>query len=46
MPAAAVEAGLADLILPLDEVCAALAGLPVGSVSRPVGSVSRKELNR
>jgi two-component system chemotaxis response regulator CheB len=30
MPAAAVHAGLADFILPLDEVCAAVAGLLVG----------------
>jgi two-component system chemotaxis response regulator CheB len=30
MPAAAVHAGLADFILPLDEVCAAMAGLLVG----------------
>jgi two-component system, chemotaxis family, protein-glutamate methylesterase/glutaminase len=29
MPAAAVHSGLADFILPLDEVCAALANLPV-----------------
>ena len=32
MPAAAVGAGLADFILPLDQVCAALAGLHVVSV--------------
>jgi two-component system, chemotaxis family, protein-glutamate methylesterase/glutaminase len=31
MPGAAVEAGLADFILPLDQVCAALAGLLVAS---------------
>jgi two-component system, chemotaxis family, protein-glutamate methylesterase/glutaminase len=36
MPAAAVEAGLADFILPLEEVCGAIAGLLV----RPVESVS------
>jgi len=30
MPAAAVHAGLADFILPLDEVCAAVAGLLAG----------------
>jgi len=34
MPAAAVKAGLADFILPLDEVCAALAGLLVVSARR------------
>jgi two-component system chemotaxis response regulator CheB len=34
MPAAAVHAGLADFILPLDEVCAAMAGLLVGSAVR------------
>lgn len=28
MPGAAVQAGLADLILPIEQVCAALAGLP------------------
>jgi hypothetical protein len=32
MPAAAVGAGLADFILPLDQVCAAVAGLQVVSV--------------
>ena len=32
MPAAAVGAGLADFILPLDQVCAALAGLVSASV--------------
>ena len=32
MPAAAVGAGLADFILPLDQVCAALAGLLSTSV--------------
>jgi two-component system, chemotaxis family, protein-glutamate methylesterase/glutaminase len=31
MPAAAVHAGLADLVLPLDDVCAAVAGLLVAS---------------
>jgi two-component system, chemotaxis family, protein-glutamate methylesterase/glutaminase len=36
MPAAAVEAGLADFILPLEEVCGAIAGLLV----RPAESVS------
>jgi two-component system, chemotaxis family, protein-glutamate methylesterase/glutaminase len=36
MPAAAVQAGLADFILPLDQVCAAVAGLFV----RPPESVS------
>ena len=30
MPGAAVSAGLADFILPIDQVCAALADLPVG----------------
>src|SRR5204863_4993716 len=30
MPGSAVQAGLADLVLSLDEVCAALADLPVG----------------
>ena len=39
MPAAAVQAGLADFILPLDEVCDAMAGLLVVSASR-------KELTR
>jgi two-component system chemotaxis response regulator CheB len=34
MPAAAVHAGLADFILPLDEVCAALTGLLVLSAAR------------
>ena len=34
MPAAAVQAGLADLILPLEEVCAAMAGLLVGRAAR------------
>ena len=34
MPAAAVQAGLADLILPLDEVCAAMAGLLVVRAAR------------
>jgi two-component system chemotaxis response regulator CheB len=34
MPAAAVHAGLADFILPLDEVCAAMAGLLVASAAR------------
>ena len=33
MPAAAVHAGLADFILPLDEVCAAMAGLLAGSIA-------------
>jgi two-component system chemotaxis response regulator CheB len=33
MPAAAVAAGLADFILPLDEVCAAVAGLFVASAA-------------
>jgi two-component system, chemotaxis family, protein-glutamate methylesterase/glutaminase len=33
MPAAAIHAGLADFVLPLDEVCAAVAGLLVLSVS-------------
>jgi two-component system chemotaxis response regulator CheB len=33
MPGAAVQAGLADFILPLDEVGAALAGLLVSSAS-------------
>jgi two-component system, chemotaxis family, protein-glutamate methylesterase/glutaminase len=32
MPAAAIHAGLADFVLPLDEVCAAVAGLLVLSV--------------
>jgi two-component system chemotaxis response regulator CheB len=32
MPAAAVQAGLADFILPLDQVCAAVAGLLSASV--------------
>jgi two-component system chemotaxis response regulator CheB len=36
MPAAAVDAGLADYILPLDEVCGAIAGLLV----RPTESVN------
>ena len=30
MPAAAVNAGLADYVLPLDQVCAAVAGMVVG----------------
>jgi chemotaxis response regulator CheB len=34
MPAAAVHAGLADFVLPLDEVCAAMAGLPVVSAPK------------
>jgi two-component system, chemotaxis family, protein-glutamate methylesterase/glutaminase len=34
MPAAAVHAGLADFVLPLDGVCAAVAGLLVASLSR------------
>jgi two-component system chemotaxis response regulator CheB len=33
MPAAAVQAGLADFILPLDQVCAAVAGLFVVSAA-------------
>jgi hypothetical protein len=33
MPAAAVHAGLADFILPLDEVCGALADLLVVAAS-------------
>jgi two-component system, chemotaxis family, protein-glutamate methylesterase/glutaminase len=42
MPAAAVSAGLADFILPLDQVCTALAGLRVISVPT-IPSVLRKE---
>jgi two-component system chemotaxis response regulator CheB len=41
MPAAAVRAGLADFILPLDEMCTAIAGLvvpPVFSGLRKVGA--------
>jgi len=38
MPAAAVRAGLADFILPLDEVCAALAGVLVTSAPMKVGT--------
>jgi two-component system, chemotaxis family, protein-glutamate methylesterase/glutaminase len=41
MPSAAVHAGLADFILPLDDVCAAIASLdavPVGSGLRKVGT--------
>jgi two-component system chemotaxis response regulator CheB len=44
MPGAAVTAGLADFILPLDEVCAAVAGLRVVS-AQPV-SVLTKEATR
>jgi two-component system chemotaxis response regulator CheB len=45
MPAAAVSAGLADFVLPLDEVCAAVAGLRVVSIL-PVVSVLAKEASR
>ncbi len=45
MPAAAVSAGLADFILPLDQVCAAIAGLRVVSVP-PAVSVLPKEAIR
>jgi len=41
MPSAAVHAGLADFILPLDDVCAAIASLvavTVGSGLRKVGT--------
>ena len=38
MPAAAVRAGLADFILPLDEVCATLGNLLVASAPRKVGT--------
>ncbi len=38
MPAAAVHAGLADLVLPLDEVCAAVAGLLVAGATGREGA--------
>ena len=45
MPAAAVSAGLVDFILPLDQVCAAIAGLRVVS-GPPAVSVLAKEAIR
>jgi two-component system chemotaxis response regulator CheB len=45
MPAAAVHAGLADFVLPLDQVCAAVAGLGGVSVP-PIVSALPKEASR
>jgi two-component system chemotaxis response regulator CheB len=46
MPGAAVSAGLADFILPLDQLCAAIAGLRAVSFPSPVVSGLRKEGTR
>jgi two-component system chemotaxis response regulator CheB len=41
MPAAAVQAGLADFILPLDQVCAAIAGVRVVAVPTLAGGATK-----